>query len=705
MTQAETESKLYCLLIGINCYLPNKLPNGLYYKSLLGCVQDIERLYRFLQDSLKVPKEQIIKLTSSTSEQAGVPVEPPSQWPTYKNIVEGFKGLTDVANPGDQIFIHYSGHGGRATTTDNFKGIKGEQGIDEVLVPMDLGNSEGNYLRDTDLHLLIRRMVDKGLIVTIVLDSCHAGGALRGVPALIDPESLGTGVRGVGVVDTLPRSQQSLAASDDELRSAWLQSSKTRNVQSNAGWLLQPEGYTLIAACRANEYANEVVFEGTEKNGALSYWLVDSLQQLNADFTYAKLHSRLLAKVHGQFAEQTPQLEGEGDRVVFGVTNRLPFHSIAIQKLIDENTIQVNAGKAQGILEGSHFAIYPFAEIDLSNPASRIALVEVTKVNATDSIATVLERTAPVALDGHAVLLDAGTIKLRGKIQFVDNSQNGDSAALRKIAELMELETAGTNSVVKEGETPEYVVTLAGDNYLICDAAGIEIPNLRPVLKTSDPEAPRKVIERLSHLVKFNNVSELDNNSPFSTISQKLVVELVERPKDFVPGEPTKPQNYNSLGQSVAVHQEDWAFLRIANGYSAVLNITVLDLQPDWGISQIFPGRAASFETLDPGRDIMLPMRVRLPNDFEQGRDIIKVFATLTPTDFRCLEMAAQGEPELNTAVRGIPENDLEEFLAGFARPGQTRTVEIPVCATVEWCTHQVEIEIMAQNRVAAVGD
>jgi hypothetical protein len=57
-------------------------------------------------------------------------------------------------------------------------------------------------------------MVDKGLIVTIVLDSCYSGGATRGL--------LGSGVRGISNIDTSPRPTDSLVAGRDEVLATWI---------------------------------------------------------------------------------------------------------------------------------------------------------------------------------------------------------------------------------------------------------------------------------------------------------------------------------------------------------------------------------------------------------------------------------------------------------------------------------------------------
>jgi hypothetical protein len=200
MNESNTEkSNLYALLIGIDCYLPNRLPGGGHYPSLGGCVRDINHVEDFLVQNLKVQEGNIYKLTSSKNSRSDKPSEPPDKWPSYGNMKEAFKRVTDIAQQGDEVYIHYSGHGGRATTA--YPELKGENGLDETLVPLDIGSSEARYLRDIELAHILKTMVDKGLVVTIVLDSCHSGGATR---ALLDdkgPEIMkDVAVRGIATV-------------------------------------------------------------------------------------------------------------------------------------------------------------------------------------------------------------------------------------------------------------------------------------------------------------------------------------------------------------------------------------------------------------------------------------------------------------------------------------------------------------------------
>src|SRR5688572_32657804 len=95
MQDTSNRAGFHALLIGINQYLPNELPNGLYYKSLLGCVHDVNLVDGFLRRYLRIPDEHITRLTSSRPSEHVEPPEPRSQWPTYENKI----GRAHVCTP------------------------------------------------------------------------------------------------------------------------------------------------------------------------------------------------------------------------------------------------------------------------------------------------------------------------------------------------------------------------------------------------------------------------------------------------------------------------------------------------------------------------------------------------------------------------------------------------------------------------------
>jgi hypothetical protein len=330
-------SNLYALLIGIDFYFPNQLPGDSFYQNLEGCVSDVNLVSSYLQEDLSVPPAHIWKLTASNG-AGGQPSEHPSAWPTYENMVSHFKKLLEVAQPGDQVYIHYSGNGARARTI--FPDLKGPDGFDEALAPTDISSSNAHYLRDVELHKLFRDFVDKEVLLTIVFDCCQGGGATRGSSAR---------ERGIFRVDTIPRPVDSLVASKDELQSAWLMSEPSgsaRKVKLASGWLTQPRGYTFLAACRAHESAYEYKFQDGACYGALTFWMIDTLRTVQSDqqFTYKMLHERVLAKVRSQFEAQTPQLQGAGDRIVFGSIWAGSKRSSIEQKSVSPPSKQLHRG-------------------------------------------------------------------------------------------------------------------------------------------------------------------------------------------------------------------------------------------------------------------------------------------------------------------------------------------------------------------------
>jgi hypothetical protein len=113
--------------------------------------------------------------------EGGEPEPPESRdnWPTYENMIAAFGRLIQMVWPGDQVYVHCTGHSGRTPT--RLPKLKGPDGLDETLVPTDIGNSTARY----------------------------------------PPRHRVRAPGGLGVVDTTPRRPESLVAEDDALTDAW----------------------------------------------------------------------------------------------------------------------------------------------------------------------------------------------------------------------------------------------------------------------------------------------------------------------------------------------------------------------------------------------------------------------------------------------------------------------------------------------------
>ena len=688
--------ELHALLMGADGYLRNRLPDGSSYPPLSGCVRDVARVEAFLCERLGLSVERILRL--SASHVGGEePPEPRDQWPTYENMVAAFRRVAETARPGDHVYIHYSGHGGRTRT--RFPELKGPDGLDECLVPVDIGTPTARYLRDIELAYLLRLMVDKGLLVTIVLDSCHSGGATRGGGHVR--------VRGLGVVDTTSRPSESLVASDEALAGAWraLAGVAARGFALGSGWLPEPKGYVLLAACRPSEFAYEYAFDGREHQGALTYWLLDALRHIGPGFTYKLLHDRVVAAVHSQFERQTPQLYGEATRVVLGVEHVPALYAVNIL-LVDQaaGRVLLNTGQAQGVRRGAEFAVYPAGMADFSHREARVALVELTDVGATESWARIVERSGTAQLDpgAQAVPVDPGGVRLRREVRLVIDAGVSTTIdqqhALDVVRDAIARDGGGWVAVAEDGASADYQMSVTSDGlYEIRDPAGNPLPNVTPPIAVAEQDAAGQLVRRLMHLSRYHAVRQLDNYDALSPLSRGLTVELLRAQPGYESGDRPDPRPFEEPGGTPTLAIGDWVFLHIRNESPKVLNVVVLDLDPGWGISQVYPSRVdTDFRPLDPGQEEWLPLQADLPASYVEGTDILKVLATEGTASFRWLELPPLDQPLTREGLsRGRPRSGLEQLLADVAAEHPAaRDLKPAAYPSREWIAAQVEVRI-----------
>ncbi len=688
----------YALLIGIDRYEPNP-----YYNDLQGCVRDINLVAQYLGHTLNVSQEHIWKLTSPLEESNSLSAfraARPEVKPTYANIVQAFKEVTERAQSGEQVYIHYSGHGGRAVTI--YPELEGEQRQDEGIVPMDLGTLDGRYLRDVEIATLLKRLTDKGCMVTLIFDSCHSGGATRGDCAIRGNEN--------NLVDSTPRSQASLVASREELLNNWrILTQADPNLTS--GWLPNRD-YVFLAACRPSEYAYEYAVNGGQRHGALTYWIMDTLTSSTSVLTYKSLYNRVKVMIHSNFPQKLPMLMGDGDRLVFGDKRQYKPYTLVVTKVADDGgEITLDAGLAAGLSSGTRLAIYPVEVNDFADKTQQLALAELTDdIQADKSTAKILDVAAGgIEVKGQiepgaSAVMVAAPIDLIRKVRLFADKQAGDreqdlpadlvdkqTVALEKVSQA--LVDNGWVVEVKGGEEAHYQVAVGRDGtYEIC--IGMPIKNLRPALRIEDPEAAKKVVARLVHLTKYQSVQALDN--PTSDLTDYLQFELCDLHKQPFP----EPQN-------VSLKPGEVSYLKIKNNYAQTLNVAVLDIEPTWEISQVpIQGNFSAFFPLDSGQESFTKLRLALPENYQQAKETLKIFATKGLANFQWLILPPLDEQptsrgnSLNEAIktRGAinPLNNLLTTIGSDINhpPDKTRAMVYESEPDAEWLTQEILITI-----------
>ena len=94
--------------------------------------------------------------------------------PTFSNIIEAFKTISEEAMPGDAVFVQFSGHGGRVldSTVDSEA-----ESYDEVIVAQDY--IDYGLIRDTLIFKTLLAPMRYGVTVTMILDCCDTGVVLE----------------------------------------------------------------------------------------------------------------------------------------------------------------------------------------------------------------------------------------------------------------------------------------------------------------------------------------------------------------------------------------------------------------------------------------------------------------------------------------------------------------------------------------------
>jgi len=100
--------------------------------------------------------------------------------PTKDNMLEAYRAIVEASEPGDAVFLHYSGHGCRIPDDNGDE----EDGYDEALVPRDY--QEAGVIRDDELFDVIVKPLSEGVTLTAIMDCCHSATVLD-LPYMFKP--------------------------------------------------------------------------------------------------------------------------------------------------------------------------------------------------------------------------------------------------------------------------------------------------------------------------------------------------------------------------------------------------------------------------------------------------------------------------------------------------------------------------------------
>jgi metacaspase-1 len=140
------------LLVGIN-YV------GTQY-ALAGCINDVKNMQTQLQSYFPMCKEYTM-ITDETSVK-----------PTRANILAAIDALVSGLKAGENVYVHYSGHGGQVRDTNGDE----VSGFDSCIYPV--AGTVMETITDDELRARLASKIPAGCKCFVVLDCCHSGSAV-----------------------------------------------------------------------------------------------------------------------------------------------------------------------------------------------------------------------------------------------------------------------------------------------------------------------------------------------------------------------------------------------------------------------------------------------------------------------------------------------------------------------------------------------
>jgi hypothetical protein len=358
----------YALLIGANQY-----PSLEERWWLKGPANDVQLVAQYLTTQAPVPfsAENVTVLSDGVAGAAA---------PTLDGIRTAFAELTEEVQPGDFVYLHFSGHGTQAPALDPSTEL---DGLDELFLPVDIGpwsdqvGAVENALIDDEIGALIDGLRAKGANVWAVFDSCHSGTATRAVEAgeevrvrQLPPDALGIDVDAVEVSRSVGDPRQVEAPFDGG----------------------EGEGsFVAFFAAQTNEVTPEKNLPkgkpGRKPQGVFTWTLMEVLAEY-PNATYGQVGQEVLRRYAVKnLAKSTPLFEGDLDHVVFG--GAAGARVSQWQAEVSEMGFTIPAGSLHGLTEGAVLAVMGSAA---AADDAALGYVELTSVETFSSLGQAVER-------------------------------------------------------------------------------------------------------------------------------------------------------------------------------------------------------------------------------------------------------------------------------------------------------------------------
>ncbi|MDD5571960.1 MAG: caspase family protein, partial [Bacteroidales bacterium] len=299
------------LVIGIDIYKPENASGSNSsrgtWTNLDGCVNDALSIKATLISKYGFTENNITFLANDKA--------------TKNDIINSLKNLIATSKKGDIVFIYYAGHGSQIKNVSSQE----SDGKDETMVPADAYTGTSD-IRDKELNELFYQLAEKGVILTIIYDSCHSGSIGRGL-------------------------------AEKEPKSRYLQPVANAQVDDpSTPHNLIEKNVLIISAAQDFETAKEQVDEQNNPHGAFTFAFLQALKTLPANSPAIKIFESIRAVVKYNGKSQEPVFEGNETRrnqSIIGTPRETISNTttLAVLKNESKDNITLQGGYISGVNE------------------------------------------------------------------------------------------------------------------------------------------------------------------------------------------------------------------------------------------------------------------------------------------------------------------------------------------------------------------
>ena len=605
----------YAILIGINAYEE---------KPLRGCMQDIQNILAYLESGIGRIDVRTFTATGNVKQGSTSLIEDPKFWPTDNNIRGAFEEVIQSAMAGDCVYVHYSGHGTREVPNDrSYNKSTGDLAL--VVLSGETQRPE-KYFYGRSLAYSLNAMVNKGLVVTLVLDCCFSASVYRSDPSVrFLPYDTETASVAKSKIDWKPHDNP-------------FDNSASRDISMFLNWLVNPDKYAILVACGPHEEAGEIEFADGSVLGKLSHLLVKVLKEDGGvGNTVNHIYERLRSEFRSGGLRESPVLYGNkgqsflGQAVVRSLTKYIP-----VSKILGGG-LELQAGLAHGVGLGDRFTLYP-SDTSAFVPQGDYKIVRVTRAGAfTSDIEQINMYSTPFRGRSMAKPLSQHSLRKYAVRLAVPPSQVDE---LRMALDQRSLDS----HIAAEGRAFSFeVASNSREGYEINDESG-QVNASLPVLLSNEASVD-EICDTLEHLVRFKLVKELDNAASAQAFRNAFEIHITYKGNRFNPG---------SL---IEVNEGDRVEMVITNRAACNLFLSTYNLGPSWQVENIERATFTMMAAAKVGDDRLSTtirsevrkLQMRIPDNirkrYRSCSDIVKVFVTSYPTSFDLLELPKLGEP------------------------------------------------------------